>query len=354
MASIKDIAQAAGVSLTTVSRVINNKEGTFPISQETREKVVGAIRNLGYKPNFSARRLRSKELDRGIGLYVPWGSGWDIGGISSFSAMVTEIVSRYIKDEHYSTALVFYSRGTIREHHTALSEVYGHWIAGMIIMGANHDDLVYLDSVHESMHPPFVVLHRNPAKASCVTVDNEGGAMALVVHLVGHGHRRIGIVTTPPTEASGIPNYVYSARLAGYRRALEESGIPWRPDLCASVESLDYPTIDRAVRSLLDAAEPPTAIVAARDVVVLGVYKSLAALGVSVPRDIAVVGFTESTELGGLLHPSVTRAVVDVEKMAFLAIEHLMACLRTRKDRPPLRETLPCELVIGESCGEHA
>jgi LacI family transcriptional regulator len=354
MASIRDIAQAAGVSLTTVSRVINNKEGTFPISQETREKVVRAIKDLGYKPNFSARRLRSKELDRGIGLYVPWGSGWGIGGISSFSATVTETVSRAIMAEHYSTAIVFYSRGTIREHHVALSEVYGHWIAGMIVMGANHEDLMYLDSVHESAHPPVVVLHRNPAKANSVTVDNEGGATALVAHLVRHGHRRIGIVTTPPTEASGVPNYVYSARLAGYRRALEESGIPWRPDLCACVESLDTPSIDRAVRSLLAVAEPPTAIIAARDVIILAVYKTLASLGLSVPRDVAVVGFTETPQLGDLLHPSVTRAVVDVEKMASLAIEHVMVCLRTRKEQPPLRETLPCALVIGASCGEHA
>jgi DNA-binding LacI/PurR family transcriptional regulator len=347
MPSIRDIAKAAGVSLTTVSRVINNKDGTVSISDKTRRRVQQVIKDLDYKPNYAAQRMRSKELERSIGLYVPWGWGWEIGGISSFSAKVTESVSKYIKDLHYSTALIFYSRGTIQKHYLELSEVYGHRIEGMIIMGAHRDDLSFLDSVYASTHPPFVVLHREPEKANFVTADNETGAEKLVSHLIERGHERIALITTPAVRRDGTPNYVYNARYRGYIKSLQSHSLPVNEDLVVQTENLDYPSLSECIKGLLP--RKPTAILAARDVMTLAVYKTLKSLDIRVPEDVAVAGFSESAEIGEFLYPSLTRAIVNVEKMGHLAIKQLMNTITGKMDFSPLREVMPCDFIFTES-----
>src|SRR6056297_935367 len=105
MTSMKEVARIAGVSLATVSRVLNDKDGTIPISKETRDRVLAVVDKVGYKPNYAAQRLRSQKLDHSIGVYIPW--GWGIGGFASFTGKLLESACKSMRGMPYTVTIVF-------------------------------------------------------------------------------------------------------------------------------------------------------------------------------------------------------------------------------------------------------
>lgn len=344
---MKDVARIAGVSLATVSRVLNDKGGTIPISKETRDRVLAVVDKVGYKPNYAAQRLRSQKLDHSVAVYVPW--GWGIGGFASFTGKLLESVCKSMRGMPYTITIVFYDLGDIRSHHEELQRVRAHRIDAMLIVGADHEDLDYLDSVPVDANPPFVAVHRELANGDFVTANNREGAKAIVTHALNRGHERIAVLSTP-TVHGGRRDFIYQQRYDGYVDALHERGIEVDDGLSRFVEEDDRDAAEAAVRELCKMDTPPTAIFAARDSLALETVRTLRTLGSRIPDDISVVAFSDNAEVSDIIDPPLTRVVVPVEQMGAIAVNRLTSMLKGEDEQERLQVSLDCQVLPGESC----
>ncbi len=347
MDSMKDVARIAGVSIATVSRVLNDKEGTISISAETRERVLAVVDKINYKPNYAAQRLRSRELDHSIGIYIPW--GWGLGGFSSFTGKLVESVSKSIRDMPYTVTLVFYYPGEISVHYEELRRVRAHRIDAMMIVGASPEDIAYLDSVYTNKTPPFVVVHRELQNGNFVTSKNRHGACDIVEKLINKGHRRIALISTP-RHHNGKTDYIYECRYLGYADALEKNGISVDERLVRFTANYDEHSVQRIIGELRSLSDPPTAYFATRDSLVISTLKSLKSFSLRVPDDVAVVGFSDNAEISSFFDPTLTSVVVPIEEMGSIAISYLAELLQSETTLPPLRESITCSINTGESC----
>jgi LacI family transcriptional regulator len=344
---MKDVARIAGVSLATVSRVLNDKGGTIPISKETRDRVLAVVDRVGYKPNYAAQRLRSQQLDHSIAVYVPW--GWGIGGFGSFTGKLLESVSKSMRGMPYTVTIVFYELGDIRAHHEELQRVRAHRIDAMLIVGADHDDLDYLDTVSTDGNPPFVAVHRELVYGNFVTANNREGARAIVSHAAARGHRRIAVLSTPPVHG-GRRDFIYQQRYDGYVDAVRAYGASVDERLTRFVEEDDPAAAGAAVRELCALDDPPTTIFAARDSLAVATIRTLRSLGIRVPEEMGVVAFSDNAEVSDIIDPPLTRVVVPVEQMGAIAVTRLMAMLKGENPEGPLQVSLDCQILQGESC----
>jgi DNA-binding LacI/PurR family transcriptional regulator len=347
MASMKDVARIAGVSLATVSRVLNDKDGTIPISKETRERVLAVVDKIHYKPNYAAQRLRSHKLDHSIGVYIPW--GWGMGGFASFTGKLLESISKSIYGMPFNITLIFYDPGKICIHHEELQRVRAHRIDAMIIVGANPEDIRFLDSVAVNSHPPFVTIHRELIQGNFVTSKNKEGAKNIVQHLIDKGHRRIALISTPP-HYGVYTDYIYSNRYEGYQQALRENGIAIDESLIHFPEHQKEEKTGIIVNKLCSLSDPPTAIFASRDSLVVETIRALKERGLEIPRDMAIVGFSDNAEINYFIEPTLTSAVVPIEKMGTIAVSRIAEILRSTEKLQPLQIALDCLMIFGESC----
>lgn len=347
MFSIKDIARIAGVSVATVSRVLNNKEASIPISEETRERVLAVIEKNNYKPNYAARRLRNKELEQSIGIYIPW--GWGIGGPASFTAKLLETVSLCIQGSSYYLSLIFYESGSIETHYQELLRVRTHRISGMLIAGADPDDIRFLDAaVRMHRSPPFVVLHRKLSYGNYVTADNRNGAVEMVRHCARLGLRRIAYLSTPK-EHQGVEDHVYRERFEGYRAGMEANGIPWDDGLVRFTEEVDDRSMGAVLEDLLARQPAPEALFAARDSIALCLLRARRHLASPAAKNLQIVTFTDSADLCRIVEPPMTSVVLPVEEMGKKATERLLHLIgHAEREETPLQLELPCRLFTAE------
>jgi LacI family transcriptional regulator len=344
---MKDIARIAGVSLATVSRVLNDKGGTIPISPQTRDRVLAVVDTVGYKPNYAAQRLRSRQLDHSIGVYIPW--GWGIGGFASFTGKLLESAGKSMRGLPYTVTLVFYELGNIREHCEELQRVRAHRIDAMLIVGADCDDLDYLDTVPPTQPPPIIAVHRELRNGNYVTAKNREGSCAIVSHLLERGHRRIAIISTPPVHG-GRPDFVYAQRHDGYLDALHRRGVSCDESLIRFVDEDALDRVDTIVLELVALPSPPTAVFASRDSIAVAVVRALKRVGMQIPGDMAIASFSDNAELSSIVDPPLTRVVVPVEQIGAIAVARLTRMLQSKTPLPPLQTALDCEVRLGESC----
>ena len=348
MAAMKDVAQRAGVSIATVSRVLNDRQGDIPISEATSQRVLDAVVALNYKPHYAARRLRAKELEHSVGIYIPW--GWGLVGFSGFVGTLIESISTYLKERPFSITLIFYEPGTISEHYEELDRVRSHRIDGMIVAGANQRDLAFLDRLPADATLPVVLVQRELARGSYVTPDNRGGVRLAVSHLIEHGHRRVAFVSRA-LENDGLSEYAYMERYRGYLDALEEHDLPVDETLvrldCNS-ERRDAP---RVVGELLALGNAPTALFASRDAVAAAACRAAKVNGRRVPDDLAVIGVADSMHVAGFFDPRLTCLLLPIERVGRRAVDHLVHLIDAGGHLPLLQERIQCHLVVGESCG---
>jgi LacI family transcriptional regulator len=347
---MKDVARAAGVSVSTVSRVLAARGGTIPISKETQDRVLSAAERLDYKPNFAAQRLRSAQPHLSIGLYIPW--SWSLVGFPVFLPSLVEAVGKYLSDHSHSLNVVYYEIGHIHEHYQELHSVRTHLIQGMLIAGASAADLEYLDSVAANAHPPVVVIHRVLEHGDFVTADNRGGAADGVAHLIGHGHRRIAMISKPWME-SNRQDYVYRERFLGYQEALCRAGIEFDPSIVFDVGPDDLPAIESALRSALSGPHPPSALFCSRMDIAAHTLRILRRIGARVPDDVALVTFSEHGSVGRYFDPPLTSISIPADTMGRDAVDYLVNRLTPKGPNPPEHVTsyVPCSLVVRESCG---
>jgi LacI family transcriptional regulator len=324
--TILDVAKTAGVSVSTVSRVLNGK---IDVASETQERVRAVIEKLGYTSNLAARSMRSRKKKL-IGLVVP-----DIG--FPYSIEVMKGVNRAIADSSFD--LLVYTTGDIKKNGTALHEQYyisllNNSITDGVVIVASAAAEFITDSPIVAVDPHVV----NPNYPS-IQGTNYQGAMEATNYLISLGHRRIGFIGGREEIGSAL------IRLNGYLDALGNAGII--PD-DAWVVPGDFTTHSgqMAALQLLKLDDPPTAIFAANDQSALGVYQAADELGVRIPDDLSVIGFDNIAEAKYLGLTTIDQFLAD---MGYVAIQMLIRLINNE----PLGEQIhkmQTKLVVRNSC----
>jgi LacI family transcriptional regulator len=326
--TIQDVAQTAGVSVSTVSRVLNGK---VDVANETQDRIQGVIDELGYTSNLAARSMRSFKKNL-VGLIMP-----DIA--YPFAIEVMKGVNRAIAESEFD--LLVYTTGDVRKSGRASHEQkYVSLLNNSITDGVI---IVAPVSGEYSSHAPIVSVDPTMTDPDYPSVHatNYQGALDAMEYLLGLGHRRIAIITGRGELESSI------RRLKGYRDALEKSGIGVDETLIALG---DYTTETGAkcARELLSMPEPPTAIFASNDQAAMGVYQVAEELGVRIPEDLSVVGFDNISESK---YMGLTTVDQFISEMGFVATQMLIKLI----NQEPLDVQIykmKTQLVVRGSCRE--
>ena len=331
----RDVARRAGVSRTTVSFVLNNVPGV-KISDDTRQRVLQATRVLGYHPTAAARSLASGRTQR-IGLVLGEGQRRLAGDafIPQFLRGITASIAR----RGYLLVLQMAEDVPTRAAYDRL--LREQQVDGLILSGPRLDDPLLPELAAEGF--PLILHGRmDGSQTPFVDVDNRSGARQATAHLAGLGHRRIGFVSNAPMFYSGAQE-----RLAGYREALVDHGLPVDESLVRT-SGFSPDSGAAAMRELLKTPHPPTAVFAASDVTALGVLGAIHQAGLRVPQDVALVGF-DDIFLAAHAVPPLTTVRVPAYGLGWTAAELLIALIEGDEDIASI--TLETEFVVRDSCG---
>jgi DNA-binding LacI/PurR family transcriptional regulator len=336
--TIADVARRARVSTATVSRVLSGSVGARP---ETRDRVITATRELGYRPSAIARSLKLRTTQT-LGLIVT-----DIE--NPFFPQLVRAVEDAAQADGYALLLCNASNDPEREA-SYLDLLVDRRVDGVIIaaggLGARHADWL-------SRAPlPVVLVNASGSAVECPSIasDNRAGGRLATEHLISLGHRRIGALT------AGERNPDASERLAGIRDAMDAAGLTAR-DLTATTGNAGVADGERAMLELIDRAPDATGIVAYNDLMAIGALRAIRASGRRVPLDISVVGF-DDVDLGAYVDPPLTTIRQATSEMGRWAVTQLTERLRLgsngdrRLDAAPAEHVvLPVELKIRGSTG---
>ncbi len=326
--TIRNVAEAAGVSISTVSRVLNNKVDVAP---ETFRKIQSVIDKLGYTSSLAARSLRSRRTNV-IGLVL-----FDI--VDPFSVQVMSGIDRAIKELDYD--LIVYTSGVLsvklvseRERRN-VSLLDSSITDGVIVVAPSAttfntvSPIVVIDPNHENPDYPAVI------------AQNRDGAFAAMGYLTSLGHQRIGYIGGRPELQSAIQ------RQQGYKDGLCQAHLPHDPDL-VQVGDYSKETGFVCAQKLLRLPNPPSAIFAANDQSAFGAYQAAHEAGLCIPDDLSVVGFDNIPE-SATVNPPLTTVDQSIEQMGYLATG-LLVRLISDEALEHSNYTIPTHLVVRESC----
>jgi LacI family transcriptional regulator len=327
--TIKDVAEYAGVSVATVSRVLNQDHN---VSDELRAKVLDAVEALDYQRNRVARSLRVK-TSQIFGLVIS-----DIR-----NPFFTSVV-RGVEDVAYSngyTLILCNSDEDPSKERMYIDIVLAERVAGVIISPVSERD--NYSKVLVKAGVPVVAVDRTmlDLDIDAVVVDNVGGAYHAVRHAIGRGHRRIGFIGGPTRATTG------RERLAGYTRALTEHGITVDQELIRIGDFKQQSGFEMALL-LLGLGNPPTAIFAANNLMTLGALDAIHARGFRIPDDLCVVGF-DDPPWTPLLSPSLTAVSQPTYQLGETAAKLLLKRIGNPQ-KPTEKICLKADLIIRESC----
>lgn len=292
-ATLKDVANLAGVSPSTVSRVVNNTGLT--VKDETRKRIFEAIRVLNYTPNGIARSLRTN-LTHQIGMLIP------------------DITNPFFPTIFKGAEIAAHQRGfnivlcNTDDNAKKVSEqihlLLERKVDGLLLVTDQiNDDLA---KKIERNNCPFVFVHRMPRTTEVgyyVAVNNLRGGKKATEHLINLGHRLIAHIAGPLYANSAV------ARLEGYRLALKENGLPFTSDLLVESEYYSEETGYKAAVKLLQKKPHITSIFASNDLIAIGVMKAAQKLGLDIPGDISLIGFNDMIFMSELRVPLTTMRV---------------------------------------------
>ncbi|MFE7168627.1 LacI family DNA-binding transcriptional regulator [Streptomyces sp. NPDC057616] len=329
--SLKDVAERAGVSIKTVSNVVNNYPHVTP---GMRSRVQAAIDELGYRPNLTARHLRKGRTGI-IALAVP-----ELGN-PYFAELAGAVIDAAA--EHEFTVLLDHTRGE-REQEILVSQGFrGRVIDGLILspLALEAEDLQ-----GRSDDVPLVLLGEREYDLPFdhIAIDNVAAARCAVRHLLGRGRTRIAYLGVR-TDSVNRPAHL---RLDGWRAELAEAGVPAPDSLVVPVGGWDRDDGARAMAELLDAGVRPDAVFAFNDLIAIGAMRVLHERGLRVPWDVAVVGFDDIAE-GRFGAVTLTTVSPDKQAIAKMAVGSLLRSLSGREEPGGRELTADFELVERES-----
>jgi len=327
VATISDVAKAANVSFKTVSRVIN---GDAPVGAETRRRVEAAIAELGYVPSSAARMMRSNRSGL-IGLIT--------GALSQElePAEATGLPDLFIVQgvqkglAESGKTLMIADTGGVSDRVAGLVQAFLQHRVEALIYVADYHQKVALD-VSRISQPVVLVNCFDDTGTPAIVPDDERCQFDLVMDLIQSGHTRIAYLTmAPEMQAAGL-------RLAGYKRALEQSGIAYDPDLViqarGAAETDDGHYLLSALRTLLAQPDRPTVLCCGNDEMALRTYGVLRSRGLKVPEDISVAGFDNYRAIAETLYPPLTTVELPYRKMGERAAERVLSLITENSEEP--------------------
>lgn len=334
---IRDVAALAGVSVTTVSHVLNDTPQTR-VAPETRARVREAARTLGYGPNRMAQGLRTNRSGL-IGL-----------------------LSEEIATTPHAGRIILGAQDAARSHDLTLViinaergvEGDSHQDDVQTLIDRQVDAVLYATMYHRRIRVPpnlaglpvVLIDAEDPSSAApAVVPDEQGGAVAAVTHLVEAGHTRIGFLNND----DDVP--ATHERLIGFRKVLDDHGIPVDESLILQSPSETLPGYARA-RELLSRPDRPSALFCYNDRMAMGAYRAAAELGLQIPGDLSIVGFDNQELIAANLFPGLTTVALPHYEMGAWAVETLVRQLGDDTDREPPSPrpaVLDCPLVIRDS-----
>lgn len=322
--TIVDVARAAGVSVSTVSRVVRKHAD---VKAATRARVQQAIDALGYQPSAIARALVSGRT-RLIALIVS-----DIA--NPFYPQLARSVEKEAKRSGY-TVVICNTGDRASETRRYLERLLQQGLDGVIHASVSHDEEIVRDLVSDRRRVVFTNRAPEDPQASYVVSDNEGGAGELTRYLLGKGHRRIGFIAGPAFAKNAV------ARIEGFRSVMTAAGEP--DPLVAEGDFSAAHGAEAALTWCRGTDDPPTAVIAVNDSVALGALEALIACGRRVPEDVALAGF-DGVRLAA--SPLINLTTVDqhIERMGQRAVRVLLRQLN-RPTYVPTKEVLPTKLLI--------
>ena len=321
--TIGDVAEAAGVSISTVSRVVRQHAD---VKRETRERIQAVIQDLGYRPSPVARALVAGR-SRTIGLLVS-----DIA--NPFYPQLAKSIEHEARKLGYML-VICNTEDNVREAKRYVQRLLSQGIDGIIHASVGDDEESILELV--GTNTPIVFINRRPRSKTChfVVADNRAGAIELTRHLLKLGHRRIGFVGGPPYASNAHD------RLEGFKSAMAEQA-----DTEALIHSGAFApqTGIEAVKRWLEGGRFPTAIIGVNDSVAIGTLEGLLDSGRSVPKDVALAGF-DDIELASSRLVGLTTVAQHIDRMGHRAMQVLRRLLQSRQPRP-IQEVLEATLVV--------
>lgn len=330
--TLEGIARLAGVSRSTVSRVVNDHPN---VKAEVREHVWQIIRQVGYQPHAAARSLVTKRTQV-IGLIIPQAV------TSLFTDPFFPLVTRGIAEAcnaHGCHLMLSLFTGQTNPDDLYRQVVRSGHLDGVVVASTNLDDPLVPRMIEDGVH--FVSVGAHPdRRVSYVDVDNVSGARMAVEHLLRQGRRRIATVCGPRHMVAGRD------RLAGYRQALEARGRPYDQALVAEGDFTEDGG-RLAMQHLLALA--PDAIFAASDMMAIGAMMALKEAGRCIPSDVAVVGF-DDLAVASIVEPALTTVRQPIERLGAMAAELLLDLIEDTVQGPQ-HVILPAQLVVRQSCG---
>ncbi|HEY3267943.1 MAG TPA: LacI family DNA-binding transcriptional regulator [Armatimonadota bacterium] len=335
--SLREIAEEAGVSITTVSRVINNT-ALHKVSEDTRQRVLEIARTRRFRPNRQAVSLASRRPPNTIGLVMPYHSHvFDSFYFSQIACAVADVATAHDMDVNLLVSREARSGGY-------LDFLSGQRVAGAILMGTEMGDEIVPHA--RAAEVPFIVINNNVPipGVDVVTCNNGAGAWEMTRHLAKLGHTRIGFIAGPVRLLDAHD------RLDGYRQALVEACLCDDDELIAN-GNFNEKDGREAMRRLLSLDRRPTAVFAANDESAIGAMQVLKREGMRVPDDMAVVGF-DDIPLAQYIDPALTTVHQPFYRLGETAAELLIA--RIRGEAPSeadAHHVIRTRLVIRESCG---
>jgi LacI family transcriptional regulator len=328
--TLHELAKAAGCSVSTVSRALNSSD--HPVNDKTREHILSLASQLGYRPNMTARGLKTDRTFT-IGLVV-----YNIA--SPFTPVLIRGIQEYLKQRDYFSIIISTDWDPDLESE-AVHQLISRSIDGVIFVETWRDES---NNTLDLANKPYVYVYRlfDGEYANSVILDDQYGAQIAVEHLVKLGHRRIGFINGPYGWASS------KDRFLGYQDMLSRSGISFDPALVQD-GTWEVQSGNQAAKKLLALADRPTAIFAANDLMALGAIYGVQDAGLTVPNDVAIVGYDDQ-DFASFSNPTITTVRSPSFEMGQLSAQLILDRLEKQVEIiDPVR--VQGTLIIRESCG---
>lgn len=329
MVTIRDVAARANVSVTTVSRVLNNKPD---VSEATKRRVKKAIEELGYKPSGLARGLVLQKTNS-IGLIIP-----DIS--NPFFPAIVKGIERRAKELGYSLLLCTTDNDK-QEETEALALLRSKQVDGIILSFSLQSQEALLELEKQGF--PIVQIDRQVKKSGypAVTIDNQKSAFKATEFLINQGHTKIGHVTGHLNVETALQ------RLDGFRLALKKHGVEYREDWVLPGD-FGRETGKACMERFIAMSERPTAIFFANDLMAFGAYEAIFNHGLNIPEDFSIIGH-DNIDVASVIKPGLTTMEQPQYRLGQIAAEKLIGMIEGKQDSPAQTVVLESDLVVRES-----
>jgi LacI family transcriptional regulator len=323
----REIAELAGVSVSTVSRVLSNAAG---ISEAVQQRVLAAAAKLGYRRNPTRPAGRLQNVSLLTNLALP-------SGLDPFHADVLSGVE--LACSHEGLHLSYATVGGASSEELVLDRLRQQRVDGLLLLSI--DDPALIESVR-ALNAPTVMINVDQRELPIDTIlpDNRLGGLLAVRHLIAHGHRRILHVTASQRRT-------IRRRTEAYQAALAEAGIPYDPQLVLETPINAEAVYEAVRRYLAQGTTHFTAVFCANDLAAMGLMRAAQEAGLRIPQDISVVGF-DDIAAAAFLSPPLTTVRIEAVELAKLAVRRLIDRAET-PDLTPIRVSLACSLIERKS-----